>query len=56
LLTTDARWQIKGSKDGDFRLVYFERKTGKLPLAHFSQVLMTSSKNHLTCPTGDVTP
>jgi len=41
LLTTKGRWQKKAA---DFRLIYFERKTGKLPLENISQALMTSSK------------
>jgi len=32
----NARWLIKGSKNADFRLVYFKRKkTSKLPLEFF---------------------
>jgi len=46
----------QSSKDADFRPVYFKRKNGKLPLELFSQTLITSSNNPLTCPSRDVTP
>jgi len=51
---TNARRPIKGSKDADFRLVSFQRKKQKLPLAVGAQGTVTS-KPPQTYPNYDVT-
>ena len=38
LPTTNARWPVKGSKDADFRLVYFIRKNGYIATWNFFSV------------------
>jgi len=43
LLTTNARKPVKGSKDADFRRVFFKRST-KLPLAVEAQGLIKWAK------------
>jgi len=55
LTITNAKWPIYKSKDADFRLVYFLKKAGILPLELYSQALITSSKNTLISPSCDVT-
>jgi len=54
-LTTHTRGPSNGSKDADFRLVYFKRKNNEIDPCIFSQAPMASSKNPLS-PTHDITP
>jgi len=55
LPTTNARWRIKGSKDGDFYHSLLKEQEDNFPLEFFSEALMTSSKNNLTSLSPDVT-